>query len=326
MKLALSLNVFGLLLCSNVSLIPGGENIAFEIKTNGVVVTGTYDINVNNKIYNPTSNQDIKKGDIIKRVNNKDIYSLETFLNEFNKNINNESLNITLYRKGEKLNRILKLIKIDDDIKTGLYVKDRLIGIGTVSFYDEKNNIYGALGHEVYDNDTSSVVELRTGTIYKSDVIGINSNNSISEKIADTSLETEYGSILINSNYGIFGDIETLPSSYTPLKLAAKGDVNLGEAYIKTVIKGNKVEEFKINITNLKKQDQIDVKGIEFDIIDNRLKELGGIYYGMSGSPIIQNNLLIGAVTHVKSSNTNSGYGLYMESMYEYALNQLNKQ
>ena len=324
MKLALTLNVAGLLLCpNNVSLIPGGDNIAFEVKTNGIVVTGSYDVSYDLKSYNPSKNSDIKKGDIIKEVEGNKIYSLDSFLNEFNKYKDDSSIDITLYRKGNKLNRNLKLIKIDEDVKTGLYVKDRLIGIGTVSFYDKKHNIYGALGHEIYDADSSSIVEVRSGTIYKSDVIGIKNNSSISEKIADTSLETEVGSIIINSNYGIFGDINKIPSSYTPLKMASIEEVDLGEAYIKTVIKGNKIEEFKINITSLKPQREIDIKGIEFDIVDSRLKELGGIYYGMSGSPIIENNMLIGAVTHVKSSNPNSGYALYMESMYNYALNQL---
>lgn len=324
MKLALDFLIGGLLLCSNnVTLIPGGDNIAFEIKTNGIIVTGTYDVNYNNSIYNPARDADIKKGDIIKEVEGVKIYSLETFLNEFNKYTDDNSIDITLYRKGTKLERELTLINVDEDIKTGLYVKDRLIGIGTVSFYDKKHNIYGALGHEVYDADSSSIVDLRSGTIYKSNVLGIKHNSSISEKVADTSLETEVGSIIINSNYGIFGDINKIPSSYTPLKMTTIDEVNLGEAYIKTVIKGNKIEEFKIKITSLKPQRDIDIKGIEFDIVDSRLKELGGIYYGMSGSPIIQNNMLVGAVTHVKSSNPNSGYGLYMESMYNYALNQL---
>lgn len=324
MNLALTLNVVGLLLSSNnVLLVPGGDNIAFEIKSNGVIITGTYDINTSNGVYNPSNNQDIRKGDIIKEVEGNNIDSLESFINEFNKYLSKDNIDITLYRKGNKLNKSLKLIKQNDDIKTGLFVKDRLIGIGTVSFYDKENHIYGALGHEVYDDTSSSIVELKTGSIYKSEVIGINNNKKIAEKVADISLETEVGSILINSNYGIFGEIDDMPSSYTPIKLANIEEVSLGKAYIRTVTKGNKIDEYEINITSLKPQDNLDIKGIEFDVIDEDLISLGGIYYGMSGSPIIQNNMLVGAVSHVKSSNRNSGYALYMEHMYNFALDQL---
>ena len=272
MNLALTLNVVGLLLSSNnVLLVPGGDNIAFEIKSNGVIITGTYDINTSNGVYNPSNNQDIRKGDIIKEVEGNNIDSLESFINEFNKYLSKDNIDITLYRKGNKLNKSLKLIKQNDDIKTGLFVKDRLIGIGTVSFYDKENNIYGALGHEVYDDTSSSIVELKTGSIYKSEVIGINNNKKIAEKVADISLETEVGSILINSNYGIFGEIDDMPSSYTPIKLANIEEVSLGKAYIRTVTKGNKIDEYEINITSLKPQDNLDIKGIEFDVIDEEL-------------------------------------------------------
>lgn len=324
MNLALTLSVVGLLLSSNnVMLIPGGDNIAFEIKSNGVIVTGTYDINTNHGIYNPSNNEDIRKGDIIKQVEGTNINSLDSFINEFNTHLNDDEIALTIYRKGNKLVKSLKLIKQDDDIKTGLFVKDRLIGIGTVSFYDKENNFYGALGHEIYDETSSSIVDLRSGSIYKSEVIGINNNKTISEKIADISLETEVGSILINSSFGIFGKCDEIPKSYTPLKLAKVEEVTLGKAYIKTVTKGNKIEEYEIIITSLKPQNNIDIKGIEFNVIDKELIDIGGIYYGMSGSPIIQNNMLVGAVSHVKSSNRNSGYALYMEHMYNYALNQL---
>lgn len=313
------------LLTSNIYLIPGGENIAFEVKTDGIIVTSTYDVKNGKDIYNPSKHSDILKGDIIKAVENYKVDSLESFIKVFNHYVDKGKINITICRKGKKYTKILRLIKQDDKIKTGLYVKERVLGIGTISFYDPVNHIYGALGHEIYDPDSETIVDIRTGSIYESSVIGIKENGEdIGEKIASTELDNVLGDIKVNSTFGIFGSIEEIPSSYVPIEMAKMEEVKIGDASIYTVTKGNQVEEYKIKITSLKKQSSIEEKGISFKITDEELLEIGGgIYYGMSGSPIIQNNKLVGAVTHVLSNDKTSGYGIYMESMYKYALDNL---
>lgn len=313
------------LLSSNVFLVPGGENIAFEVKTDGIIVTSTYDVKNGSGIYNPSKHSDIKKGDIIKAVEDYKVDSLSSFIGVFNKYIDKGKVDITVYRKGKKMSKTLRLIKVDDKIKTGLYIKERVLGIGTISFYDPENKIYGALGHEIFDPDSQTIIDVKSGTIYESEVIGIkNNNDDVGEKIASTELKKDLGDIKINSEFGIFGSIEEVPKNYTAIEMAKIEDVKIGAAKIHTVTKGNQVEEYDIKITSLKKQNKIDEKGISFTITDKKLLDLGGgIYYGMSGSPIIQNNKLVGAVTHVLSNDKTSGYGIYMESMYQYALNNL---
>lgn len=313
------------LFASNVYLVPGGENIAFEVKPDGVIVTSTYDVKINKDIYNPSKHSDILKGDIIKAAEGYKVDSLESFIKIFNHYIDKGKIELTLYRKEKKLTKTLRLIKVDDKIKTGLYVKERILGIGTVSFYDPVNHIYGALGHEIYDPDSETIVDIKSGSIYESNVIGIKNNgDDVGEKIASTELENKLGDIKINSTFGIFGSIEEVPSTYTKIEMASINEVKIGKAYIHTVTSGSKVEAYEIKITNLKKQDTIQEKGISFTITDEKLLSLsGGIYYGMSGSPIIQDNKLVGAVTHVIASDKTSGYGIYMESMYQYVIDNL---
>lgn len=309
--------------CQALELIPGGENVVFEMKTNGIIVTGTYDVKNGNSIYNPSKHSDINQGDIIIAIGAHRVTNLYDFISHFNDYLNNNAVKITITRKGQKLEKNLKLIKVDDNVKTGLYVKERVLGIGTMSFYDPINKIYGALGHEVIDSDTKEVVEIRTGSIYEGNVIGINrgENGKPGEKVSEVTLDNEIGTIEANTSFGIFGHIDEIPTTYTPIPMATYDQVSLGNAEIYTVTKGDEVKKYKIEITNLKKQESMATKGISFRITDPELLKISnGIYSGMSGSPIIQNGMLVGAVTHVIVDDIKSGYGVYMEYMYQYAL------
>ena len=144
---------------------------------------------------------------------------------------------------------------------------------------------------------------------------------NVGHKNSTLTFEDELGDITRNTKFGIYGNLNEIPSSYTPIEVAEIDEIKLGKAEILTTVKGDKIEHFDINITNLKKQDQPDIKGISFKITDKRLVDIGGgIYSGMSGSPIIQNNKLIGAVTHVNVDNVTSGFAIYMKYMYEMSL------
>ncbi len=310
---------------SNIYLVPGGQNIAFEVKTNGLIVTSTYDVKDGKNIYNPSKHSNILKGDIIKGVEGYKVDSLDSFIDIFNRYVDKGNIDINILRKGKMLTKNLKLIKEDDKIKTGLFVKERILGLGTMSFYDPVNKIYGALGHEIFDPDSETIVDIKEGTIFESKVIGIKNNNKdVGEKIGTTTLEKDLGNIVVNSTYGIYGNIDEVPTTYKPLKMASINEVKVGDAKIYTVTEGYKIKEYDIKITSLKKQTEIEEKGISFEIVDKELLSIsGGIYYGMSGSPIIQDNMLVGAVTHVIASDKKLGYGIYMDSMYQYALNAM---
>lgn len=306
-----------------LSLIPGGENIAFEIYPDGIIVTGSYDVSYNSTSYNPSRDSDIVKGDKIVRIGNYKVTDLDSFIDHFYLYKDKGICPITVVRKGQQYQKNLYLIEQNSIIKTGLYVKERILGIGTASFYDPLNKRYGALAHEVYDNDTSSIIDVRVGKVYLEEVESItkSQDGNVGSKHSELTFENIVGDIETNTNFGIFGSLEEIPSTYSPIEVSNWNEINLGEAYIRTCISGSNVKEYKINITSLKKQYECDVKGISFEITDRYLlSQVGGIYQGMSGSPIIQNDRLIGAVTHVNIDNVKTGYAVYMQYMYQKSL------
>lgn len=298
----------------------GGDNIGIEISNEGLVISGTYDVKNGRTIYNPSANSDIKKGDILLKVENSSVNTLDDLLTYIKDNCGNkDSVDITINRNGATYQRTLKLIKDDNNsIKTGLYIKDSLLGIGTVTYYDPENEIYGALGHEMSDssNKNATLVE---GKIYESDVTLIKKsvNGDPGEKVATIDKDTILGDIQKNTVYGIYGKYVNVVKDEL-IETATKDEVIKGKAYIYTVIEDDKVEKFEIEITDVKKQSNQDVKGITFKIVDDRLlKVSNGVVAGMSGSPIVQNGKLIGAVTHVVVDNVQYGYGVFIDWMLE---------
>lgn len=303
------------------TVIPGGTNIGIEMRNEGLLVSGTYEIKVGNISYDPSKNSDIRKGDVILKVDNVSTKSIQSLVNVI-KNLpsNTTYVDVLIKRNDKNLNRKLNLNKSDNGSwKSGLYIKERLLGIGTVTYYDPENLTYGALGHEIIDSDNGRIFDLSSGTIFESDVKGVkkSENGNPGEKIADIKENNKIGNITINNRYGIFGEYQEgkIDDNIT-METATKDQVKLGKAEIWTVVKGSRVEKFEIEITTLRPQKNQDIKGITFRVTDSRLLSLtNGVIQGMSGSPIIQNNLLVGAVTHVVIDNVNVGHGIYIDSM-----------
>lgn len=295
------------------TLIPGGENIGIGIKTNGVIVAGIYDIN---GIY-PAEEAGIKQGDIIINVDNKNISSIDEMVELINNNTNNK-LNIEYKRNNQNYKTTLKLQNSDGIIKTGLYVKDSVTGIGTLSFIDPITKKFGALGHEITEQNTGLMLEVKKGTIFSSSVTKIDrsSNGVPGSKNALFYSDDIKGDILKNTHVGIFGNYtEEVPVKQT-YKVANPEDIKLGSAKILTVIDGTNVEEYNINILKLNKKDQN--KNILFEITDNELlSKTGGVVQGMSGSTIIQGDYIIGAVNYVVVDNPKRGYGIFITNMLE---------
>ena len=216
----------------------------------------------------------------------------------------------------------MQIIRIDNRFKTGLFVKERLLGIGTISFYDENTHMCGALGHEISDNNSNGILEVDSGSIYDSYVTSITPsiNSKPGEKIADIDFNDYLGNVLSNTNIGIYGKYETLPNNSVSLPLGEISEVKLGKAEMWTVVNGNEVTKYQIEITKINQQSEIASKGLSFRVTDERLlKVSNGIVAGMSGSPIIQNNKVIGAVTHVLVDKVENGYGVYMRWMFDMA-------
>ena len=291
----------------------GGENVGIEVKTDGVLVVGLYKIN-DNFIQNS-----INPGDYIIEVNGNKILSINDFANEINNDEDKESLDIKIRRNNKIINTKIALIYDNNEYKTGLYVKDEISGIGTLSFIDPTNNNFFCLGHQISDQ-SDDIVDISSGSIYYSYITDINrsSNGNVGEKEAITDDSNKYGTINKNTNKGIFGTYEKDYSSKQIYEVASKEEVKLGDAKLLTVTKNEEIKEYSINIDSIDLNDQ--TKNMMFSVTDKELIDnTGGIVQGMSGSPIIQNNKIIGVVTHVIINDTKRGYAIFTVNMLEEA-------
>ncbi|MFR5856243.1 MAG: SpoIVB peptidase S55 domain-containing protein [Bacilli bacterium] len=295
-------------------IIPGGETLGIEINSKGIMVIGFYQINGK---YNK-GNPELKPGDYITKVNNIDVYTVDDLTSVIEDNISKSGVKITYNRNGKIKTSNLELVKDDNIYKTGLYVKDSITGIGTLSYIDPETKVFGALGHEIVESNTKSTVEIKSGIIFRNYITSIDkSTNGIpGSKNAKFYYDTTYGRIIKNTNVGIYGIYDALLPQKDLIEVAEPNEVKIGKAYIETVLNGEEIKQYDINITGI--NESSDIKNINFEIIDEELLDkTGGVVQGMSGSPIIQNNKIIGAVTHVVIDNPSNGYGIFITTMLE---------
>lgn len=294
-------------------IIAGGENIGISINSNGILVVGKY------KVDGKDTCSDLKNGDIIIKVNDTKVSSISDMTSILNES--NNSLEITYLRDNKEHKTTLNTIKDNSTIKTGLYVKDNITGIGTLSFIDPNTKIFGALGHEVADKNTGIILEVKDGKIFDSTVTNIDRSSDGNPGSKEATLNTNdiNGSIDKNTTKGIFGNYTDIIPNKKIYKVASIDDVKLGKAKMLTVINDKEIKEYDINIIKLDKKDKGN-KNFLFEITDKELLEkTGGVVQGMSGSPIIQDEYIIGAVTHVVVDRPENGYGIFITNMLEEA-------
>lgn len=302
-----------------ISLVPGGDSIGIELDYQGVVITGGYKIKVGNESYDPLA-KDFKVGDIIVAINNQKVTSIEELSNVIKEgDIANPRYDLTIKRGKETLHHDLQVVYENQQFSTGLYVKDAISGVGTLTFYNPATSTFGALGHAMSDSKLDSEELIQNGNIFESTVTSIKkaTTQSSGNKIADIS-NIEIGSINSHSQFGIYGTYNYDISKREMMDTASIEETKLGKAYFLTVLDGDKIQKCEIEITKLNDQDSIKEKGIEFTVTDQEvINKANGIVQGMSGSPIIQNNKIVGCVTHVSGNNPIIGYGLYIDWMLE---------
>lgn len=277
-------------------LIAGGDSVGIQIKTKGILIVDKYD-NTNNRL---------KSGDLIIALDGvKDIS-----LDNFNKLILNKSIvNIDYIRNGKIYHSKLNI----KNNKTGLYLKDTISGIGTLTFIDPESMVYGALGHEIVDSNTGKIIDIKNGQLYDSKVFNIKKSERGNPGEKNASFDNnKLGDIDSNTIKGIYGDYSGILGNSI---YKVSDDINLGRAYILTELDDNKVDKYEIEITDVDLLDN--TKNIKFNVKDKRLASIGGIVQGMSGSPIIQGDNIIGAVTHVVVDNPKKGYGISIINMLE---------
>lgn len=311
-----------------IRVVPGGQAIGVMVESEGVMVVGRSAI-VDEKgaRHNPAAEAGIELGDILMKVCGQKVETEQQARDLINNlGQNGQTLEMEFKDKHSRLTfkRSIKPIFCKDThrYRVGLFVRDTTAGVGTMTFYHPETRSYGALGHIISDIDTCQPINLNSGKIVGAQIEGIRigRKGQPGEKLGIfKGMEDISGNITKNTNCGIFGKLEKEPSnSYTKqtIPVALAHEVKEGPAEIYTVLRGSQIEKFNIEIQEINPRGKQEGKGMIIKITDPELlKKTGGIIQGMSGSPIIQEGKLVGAVTHVFVNDPTRGYGVLAEWM-----------
>lgn len=309
----------------NLKVIPGGQSIGVKLNTLGVLVVGHHQVNTAEGKQSPGEIAGVQVGDIITEINGTKIEEMNDvtpFIESSGKT--GKPLNLVIYRDNQSHKAKLYPLKDEGDqaYRIGLYIRDSAAGIGTMTFIEPQSQKYGALGHVISDMDTKKPIVVHDGEVMRSTVTSIekgNNGNPGEKRARFSSDRVIVGDISRNSPFGIFGRLNQGMSNGIadkPLPVALSHEVKEGPAKILTVVEDDKVEAFDVKIVSTIPQKFPATKGLVLKVTDPKLLEkTGGIVQGMSGSPIIQNGKVIGAVTHVFVNDPTSGYGVHIEWM-----------
>ncbi|MDR1391648.1 MAG: SpoIVB peptidase [Clostridiales bacterium] len=308
-------------------VIPIGKTVGLELNLKSPIVVNVSNVvNKNGEKHSPAKQAGIKNGDKILKINDQIITKTEDVLNAVEKENGTEiEIEILRNKKTIKTKIIPILSKIDEKYKLGIWLNDTVSGIGTITFYDPINEKFASLGHAIVDNNFGSTIDINNGSVHKTEIKQIKKSlNGKAGELVGYFLKEKKGYLSKNCNFGIFGSIEKnfLNDCETDLnkiiEIAPREEIHIGEAYILSNISENKIEKFNIKIEKVIKQKQKAPKGLILKITDkNLIEKTGGIVQGMSGSPIIQDGKLVGAVTHVIINDPIRGYGIFAEWMLE---------
>lgn len=300
---------------SNNNVYIGGENIGIKVNT-GIVVIGKYEVETVNGKVSPWKNSNIEIGDEILSVNGLEVKDNANLINVL-KNINSNTTKLEIMRGKNRFFTNIDIVLTKNDQKSlGLYIKDKLLGVGTITFINAENGNFASLGHGIYyDNN---LYNGNNGVILDSTVESIKKGiPGDAGEIRSTLNNKVIGYIGKNTISGLYGkSIKTNFDKRKLIEVADVEEVQIGPAKILTTLDDNIVKEYNIEIISLEKQEYEQIKGIKIKIVDdNLINKTGGIVQGMSGSPIIQNDKLVGAISHVVIDNPTIGYGMYAEWM-----------
>ncbi len=326
---SISCKLFGLIhmkemaveVVEEAQVVPCGMPVGIYVKTDGVMVIGTGTvIGSDGMNYEPAGHL-VQSGDYVKTVNEAVVKSKEDLIEKINQSQGGPVV-LGILREGEYIQLKLQPIRTaEEEYKLGIWVRDDLAGVGTLTYYNEEGS-YGALGHPVSDMDTGLQVSVGEGTLYQAEIAGITKgekgNPGEISGVITYSGQYRLGDVAENTEVGIYGSLEAplqgFQEAYCPIAL--KQDIKEGEATIISSVSGER-KEYAVTITEIDYNSLN--KGILFQVTDPELLELtGGIIQGMSGSPILQDGKVIGAVTHVFVQDASKGYGIFIENMLQH--------
>ena len=302
-------------------VIPGGNAFGIKMFTEGVIVVGLSDISSAGISQNPAKSAGIKVGDIILTMDGQQVQTNED-VGRIVSSSKGRLVQVQLQRDGTEQTLALRAIKSDDGIyRAGIWVRDSSAGIGTMTFYDPANRVFAGLGHAICDVDTGSIMPLHSGEIVDVSVTGVNKGEAgLPGELRGRFTMRTTGQLRINSQAGIFGVGEMPSVSAAPVPLALRYEVQEGPAVIRCTLDGQTLKEYNVMIEKVKVGQENPTKNMIIRVVDAELlQKTGGIVQGMSGSPILQNGKLVGAITHVFVNDPTRGYGIFAENMAEVA-------
>lgn len=314
---------------NNIHLVPGGNTIGVKLKTKGVLVVALSDniIGIDGNKHCPAIDAGIKIGDVITNINDIEVIDAEHVIQLLNK-IGEKKVKITLERNNHEFITHVKPVKSNQDncYRLGLWVRDKTAGIGTLTFYHPESKIFGALGHGITDIDTGALMPIKDGEVLKAKIASIEQGKKGEPgELRGIFLDSSdyVGAIKKNCQFGIYGVIKENYKeliSRKSLPIGLQNEVKIGKAYILCTIEDNVIEKYDIEIINIDPQGYPKQKSMVIKVVDKELlNKTGGIVQGMSGSPIIQDGKIIGAVTHVFVNDPTKGYGIYINWMLKQA-------
>lgn len=299
----------------------GGYPLGVDIGTEGVIIMGVGNVVTDKGLASPLKNADIKCGDILLAINENSVKKPSDITEILSKSKSKE-VRIKV-KRGENTFEEKATVVYDAltrEKRLGLSVKENISGVGTLTFITDDKR-FGALGHHITDPETGMTSQLNEGKIYECSIVGVvkGVNGRAGElRGAYNRYGKPIGYIDNNNSFGIFGQYDADISGFEKKQVASASEIKHGKAYIYTTIDGKTPEYYTIDIIKTNNQQSPEVKSMVISVTDNRLIEkCGGIVQGMSGSPIIQNGKIVGAVTHVFVNDATKGYGVYIDWMLD---------
>lgn len=303
------------------TLVPVGRTVGIKLFSKGVMVVALSEISTQDGCIWPAKDSGLEVGDIITEVNHASVNSIEEVENLV-RNTKGKAMEIQALRNGRAMEVTAEAVPClaDGSYKLGAWLRDSMAGIGTVTYFDPATKTFAALGHGINDVDTGLLIPVRSGGIMSSSVTAVvRGQRAEPGQLHGTfDLTRDIGTLCTNGIGGVFGQMQSHAFDGKAIPVAKKSEVRTGAAVIRCNVEGEKVEEYSVEILRIYPELGDNTRNLLIQINDKKLLKLtGGIVQGMSGSPILQNGKLVGAVTHVLVNDPTRGYGIFAETMLE---------
>lgn len=300
-------------------VVPSGEIFGVKIFTDGVLVVGMDDVFTSAGAKNPAKEAGLEIGDTIQSVNGTKVDTVEELTAALHGGGETLELEINRDEKTETVRLTLAQSQNDGAYKAGLWVRDSTAGVGTLTYYDPQTGRFGGLGHAICDLDTGTIMPLKSGVAVETVISGCYKGSAgVTGELCGVFQEKTLGALEQNCSAGVFGQLEAYDANARALPVATKQEVQTGVAQIVSSVDAQGPKLYDVQIVKVYPNSDENGKSMILEVTDPELIEkTGGIIQGMSGSPILQNGMLVGAVTHVFVNDPLQGYGIFAETMLE---------